>query len=193
MSALYPFAGLAGVLLWALFRLLRPWMPPLRALGFGVLILAVVALLGHELLFILIAVLAPLGVVLPGLALQDIWLRCRDTAQTRRFSTIELTLFAGLYAGFLAASIGVVSFDPYRVFYDPVAGAVLAFFACGYALWRGHVALAVMVVLGQLAWALGLGSSNFIDHVAHVLLVPVIAVILTKRAFEKMHRNAYSV
>lgn len=51
-----------------------------------------------------------------------------------------------------------------------VSRSVFVFF---WAL-RGHTVIAIAAILGQILWIADLGSSNFFDHVSHVLLIPVI-------------------
>ena len=52
---------------------------------------------------------------------------------------------------------------------------------CIYELVTGNWFLAGVAVLGQLAWVMGWGSSNWFDMVLHVLLVPVAVVVLVMR------------
>jgi hypothetical protein len=183
MSGLGATVGVAVVLGWVVFALAgtlisAPW-PSLLALVAGVL----AAVLWRDTLAVngLVAVLAPFGVMLPALALRHVMVSWGWDVPG--FSGVEIAVFLVGHVAFLACAFGVIPVDVYRFGYAPwpVAGMVLA--VCVHALVTGNWFLAVVAVLGQLAWVMGWGSSNWFDMVLHVLLVPVAAVVLLLRLF----------
>ena len=171
-------AILLGWLAWGAASLVAP--APLSILaGAGAGLLAV--LLARDTLALngLVALLEPIGVVLPLLVLRQVagamgW-------PLPAFSSPELLIFLMLYIGFLSASMGVLPFDPYRLGYAPLPVGAMVLALCLYGLATGNWAIPVIAVAGQALWVAGIGSSNWFDHVLHVLLVPVVAVVLIAR------------
>mgnify|MGYP005842583001 CR=1 FL=1 len=174
--------GLAIVLGWAGQAVTGLWAGPGVALGLG-LAVAVLTLLARRAwpLVWLMALMSPLGVMLPALALRQVaagW-----GVPVAAFGTSELAVFLVAYMGFLASAMAVVPVDIYRLGYAPVpvGGMVLA--VCGYGLWSGSLFLPMVAVLGQALWVARRGSSNWFDHVLHVGLVPVAVAGLVLRVF----------
>lgn len=185
MSGLYE-ACAAGVLAsWCLFRLLQLVLPKVPALVVAVTVGLVPFILLPELLFhsMTIAIFAPFGLILPMVAVQGFF---RDFGYTvKRFATVDLGVVLILYLFFVSASVGVVAWDPYRYGYDPVWGGAVAFLLCLYGVLRGHPGVSLVALLGQFLWINDIASSNFFDHVSHVLLIPVIVVCLIRRGLSQ--------
>ncbi|MDR9394678.1 MAG: hypothetical protein RI571_10240 [Roseovarius sp.] len=125
------------------------------------------------------ALLAPFGVMLPALALRHA--AVKFGAPVPGFATWELALFLLAYMAFLATAFGVIPVDLYRLGYAPAPVALMVLAVCGYGAVTGNWFLPLVAVLGQAGWIMGWGSSNWFDHVTHVLLVPVAAVALLGR------------
>ena len=183
MSGILANVALAVVLAWVVFALAGWVVAPWLAVALGAVVgLAVIALARDTLVPSgLVALLAPFGVMLPALALRH--MGGSLGLPVLPFGTVEIVVFLGLYVVFLAASMGVVPVDPYRLGYAPlpVGGMVLA--VCLYGALTGNPFLPLVAVLGQVAWVMGWGSSNWFDYVLHVLMVPVAVIVLVQRVF----------
>ncbi|WP_317055907.1 hypothetical protein [Roseovarius rhodophyticola] len=123
-----------------------------------------------------VALLAPFGVMLPALALRDV--AVAFGIPIPGFAAFEIGVFLLLYTGFLLAAFGKLPLDLYRYGYAPKPVAIMVLVVCAYALLTGNWFLATVAVLAQGIWTLGWGSSNWLDHVLHVVLWPVAAVVL---------------
>ncbi|RKF14012.1 hypothetical protein D6850_12590 [Roseovarius spongiae] len=171
-------AVLIGWLAWALGGMaLSP--VPATALGAAIGLGAVTVFAGTLPIAALIALLAPFGVMLPALALRQVGAHLG--LPVAPFSTLELAAFLVAYLVFLAAAMGAVPVDLYRFGYAPLPVALMTLAVCAYGFATGNLFLPLVAVAGQLAWALGWGSSNWFDHVLHVLLIPIVLTILAQR------------
>lgn len=174
MGVLYAWAvaGVAGFLL-----------PIPVALGLGAMVGAVLGLAWprNPLSRGLVALLDPVGLVLPLLALRQMagW----AGAEIQPFHSTELAVFLLAYLLFLVAATGKIRFDPYRLGYAPLPAGVMALALCAVGALQGSLFLPVLAVAAQLLWVLRLGSSNYLDHILHAILVPVVALELLGRAF----------
>ena len=126
-----------------------------------------------------VALLGPVGVVLPLLILRQ--MAADLGAPVQPFGSAELLVFLALYLAFLAASMGVLPIDAYRFGYAPLPVAVIVLAVCAFGLWQGALFLPLLAVLAQAMWVLGWGSSNYFDHVLHPALVPAVAIVLILR------------
>lgn len=188
MTQIYEYTGLYIILFWVFFRGLYPFVSLKGAVFTSASILGVLSIFGSSFMFLMIAIFAPLGALLPALALQNI-ARKFNLYKPVAYPVYELILVLIIYVAFLSASIGVFSFDPYRYGYNPTLGSIIAFVTCCYALWRGYIFIAGALILGQIAWALGVSSSNYFDHITHVMLVPVILTTLIKKTVKTFHNT----
>lgn len=174
-------AALAVLIGWVIFALSglvlsAPWAAGLGALiGAG----AVLAFRDTVALRGAVAVLGPLGVVLPLLALRHVAGGLGLAIQP--FPTPWLILFLLAYLAFLAASMGVLPADPYRLGYAPLPVAAMVLALCAWGAVQGNLFVPLLAVTAQALWLAGWGSSNWFDHVLHVALVPVVAVVLIGR------------
>ncbi|MEQ9693851.1 hypothetical protein [Shimia sp. SDUM112013] len=181
MTVAYETAGAAVIIFWVVFRIAR-WAVADRiaaALAAAVTVALLTVLADSAITLMIVAVLAPFGAMLPILAGANILAKFGRPVD--RFSTVEILLALIFVTLFLAASIGALPFDPYRFGYDPLPAGAVALALCLWALWRGHVTLALAAVLGQVMWMTDTGSTNYFDHVSHMLLVPVLAITLLLR------------
>ena len=128
-----------------------------------------------------VALVGPIGVVLPLLVLRYIGADLGLSVQV--FGTVELLAFLGAYLVFLAATLGMVPVDMYRWGYAPVPVGAMVLILCGYGALTGNVFIPLVAVTGQALWVTGWGSSNWFDHVLHVLLVPITIIVLALRMF----------
>lgn len=183
MTQIYEYMGLFIVSFWVAFRVLYPFVSRELALYISGVIIVILYIFSFEIITILIAIFAPFGILLPTLALQDIARKCK-VYDFGTYPVHELVLVLIIYVAFLSASIGVFHFDPYRFGYSPAIGSSIALTACGYALWRGYYVIAVALILGQIAWTFDLGSSNYFDHMTHVIIVPIIFIVLVKKVIQ---------
>ena len=128
-----------------------------------------------------VALMGPIGVVLPLLVLRHIGAELGLSIQT--FGTIELLVFLMTYVVFLVAAMGAVPVDMYRWGYAPLPVAAMVLALCGYGALTGSVFIPLVAVTGQALWVMGWGSSNWFDHVLHVVLVPITIIALALRMF----------
>lgn len=180
--AVYDALAAGLVLGWSLFWLLRFFIPVRLAAGVAVGVGFVPFFLFPTFAFysIFIAVFTPFGLLLPMVAVQGI-LRVLGYRVTR-VATLDLLAILGLYTAFILASVGVFEWDPYRYGYLPASGGAVAVMLCLYGLLRQHIWISAVAVAGQVLWAFDFGSSNYFDHISHVLLIPIIAICLLRRA-----------
>ena len=183
MSGLGATIGVAVVLGWVVFALSGLVLSSSLAAGLALVAAVLVGFLWRDTVAVngAMAVLAPVGVILPALALRHVAVSLG--VPMAPFGTWELVGFLVFYTLFLAAAFGVVPVDLYRFGYAPVPVAVMVLAVCAYGLITGNWFLPLVAVLGQALWITGWGSSNWFDYVTHVLLVPVAAVALMLRLF----------
>jgi len=127
-----------------------------------------------------VALLDPLGLLLPLLALRNI----ADLLTTIAWPRITLyELLAWLVAGvvFIASALGVFAFDLYAVGYNDPAVVIIATTTSLYFAWRKQGLFLAISVLGYILWSFDFGSSNYFDYVFHALMVPVLAIQLMYR------------
>lgn len=172
MRAAVEWIGLALVMAWVGFAIAGP-------VGGGAMALGVLVLRSWLPVAGLMALLAPLGVALPALALRQ--MAAGMGVAVIPFGSVELLVFLLAYLVFLASAMGWIRVDLYRLGYAPVPVAVMVLALCGYGVLTGQVFLPLVAVLGQALWIMGWGSSNWFDHVLHVGLVPVTIVGLILR------------
>ncbi|WP_371227791.1 hypothetical protein [Roseovarius sp. 2305UL8-3] len=125
------------------------------------------------------ALLEPIGVILPLLVLRQVAIALDWPMPT--FNSLELFAFLVVYVGFLAASMGVFPVDPYRLGYAPWPVAIMVLILCLYGLLTGNWFVPLAAVAAQFLWVMGQGSSNWFDHMLHATLVPVVVVVLLLR------------
>ncbi len=183
MTGIGASAALAVLTGWAVFALAGWVVAPGLAAGLGAAAGAglVLALRDSVAVGGAVALLAPMGTMLPALALRDVAVRLG--VPVPGFASWELAAFLILYTGFLAAAFGAVPVDVYRLGYAPVPVAAMVLALCAYGFATGNWFLALVAVLGQAAWVMGWGSSNWFDHVLHVLMWPLAVVVLVTRLF----------
>jgi len=183
MTGVLASVWLAVILAWLVFALAGWVVGPSASVWIGGAVGAAAVLAFRDTLPLrgMVALLAPFGVMLPALALRH--MAAKLGLPVVPFSTLELLGFVLVYVVFLASAMGVVPVDIYRFGYAPLPVAAMVLAVCLYGLLTGNWFLPLVVVLGQLFWVLGWGSSNWFDHVTHVLLVPVAAVVLVTRLF----------
>ena len=180
MTGAYATLGLVLVLGWCVWRLGRRWWPGVGGIAAGLIVAAAFVFLGGQASAVTMAVLAPLGAVLPALALRD--MAAGAGHPSPRLPSVDLAVVGALHAVFLAAAMGAVRFDPYRFGYDPAWGSVFALCCIAYLAWRRQAVLAAAVLVGQALWIGDVGPSNMADHALHMLLVPIVLIVLLGRA-----------
>lgn len=186
---MYELASAAILFGWLLSRSLRLILPMRRATlaGFGLAVPVVLLSYSSFVTGMFIGLLAPFGVLVPALALQN---SARAIGlDTRRYSVSEMLGLWVFYLMFLMASAGVFNWEPYRYGYDAPGVAVVALALAVYAAWRGHVVVLASVILAQVLWLADIGSSNFFDQISHVLLVFILPVSALRRAAQKPKPN----
>jgi len=183
MSGLGASAGLAVLIGWVVFALLGWMASPGLSAGLGAVVGVLVVAVFRESMAVggAVALLAPFGVMLPALAVRHVAVSLG--VPMAAFGTWELVAFLVLYTVFLAAAFGVLPVELYRWGYAPLPVAVMVLAACGYGFATGNWFLPLVAVLGQAAWVMGWGSSNWFDYVLHVVMWPVALVVLVGRAF----------
>ena len=181
MSGFLAASGLAVVLAWAVFAL-AGWVvaaPVSVWLGGAAGALAVLVLRDTVPLRGMVALLAPFGVMLPALALRH--MAAKLGVPVVPFGTVEVLVFLLAYLLLLASAMGALPVDLYRLGYAPLPVGLMVLAVCGYGFATGNWFVPLVAVLGQALWVAGWGSSNWFDHVTHVLLVPAAAIVLLLR------------
>ena len=171
-------AVLLGWVAWGLFSLGLD-LPLSLAVGLAIGAACAFALRATLPVGALMAVLDPIAIVLPLLALRH--MSASLGVSVHPFDTAELVAFLLLYLTFLATAAGALPWEVYRLGYAPVPVALIALALCAFGLWQGTAFLPLVAVTGQILWVLGWGSSNYFDHILHVALVPVVVVVLILR------------
>jgi len=175
------WTGMAIVLGWAGFALVGLWVGPAGASVAGGAAAALVLGLRRSVPVAgAMALLSPVGVMLPALALRDAgaaW-----GLPVTPFGTVELMVFLAASTGFLASAMGLLPVDIYRQGYAPRPVAAMVLMVCAYGLVTSSLFLPLVAVAGQALWVARLGSSNWFDHVLHAMLLPVVVVALFLRA-----------
>lgn len=175
------YASVAVLLGWVVYALTGLFASVPVALVAGALVGALTVLVFRDTIAIrgFVAVLGPIGIMLPLLALRHV--AAGMGVPVAPFGTVELLIFVTLYMGFIASSMGVIPVDLYRYGYAPVPVAVMVLALCAYGALTGSLFIPVLAVAAQALWVAGWGSSNWFDHVTHALLVPIIFVVLILR------------
>ncbi len=187
MSGAYDLLAYYCVIIWVLFACLQWVWGPRPALGAALVLTLLVALVGGAFNHVMIAVFAPFGAVLPAFAVRGI--AGRLGAPVKEFGVLEVVVFLALFVLFFCASLGVFTFDPYRLGYDPLFGGALLVLCLAYTLTARHYVLVVGILAGQLAWMFSLGSTNIFDHLGHALLVPVGVVFVINAVLGRIRRG----
>ncbi len=172
---------------WIGFRLTAPFTTQAVSLAVSlglVVICVMVPVVSH----LMVAVLAPIGFLLPALAIRDVL--GRTALKVAPFSVVDVVLIMCAMTWYIAASIGVFAFDPYRLGYTAVAPGVLAACCLVWALLRGHFIVAIAVIASQAAWGFGWSGPNFFDNLLHALIVPICFVWIVKRAITRAFQRA---
>ncbi|WP_299848027.1 hypothetical protein [uncultured Roseovarius sp.] len=183
MIGVLTYASVAILLGWVVYALTGLFATAKVALIAGGVIGALSVILFRDTIVVrgFVAVLGPIGIMLPLLALRHA--AAGAGVAIPSFGTVELLLFLLGYMVFLATAMGVIPVDLYRFGYAPVSVAIMVLALCGYGALTGNVFIPLVAVLGQALWVMGWGSSNWFDHVTHALLVPILFVVLTLRLF----------
>ncbi len=181
MARVLTSIALAAVLGWLGFALLS-LLADAQVAALAGLVTGIGCILGLRDTIVLrgmVALLAPFGVMLPALALRHMGVALG--LPIPGFGAVELLVFLVVHVAFLAASMGVLRVDIYRLGYAPIPVAAMVLVVCAYAALTGNWFVALVAVLGQVGWVMHWGSSNWFDYVLHALLVPVVAVVLILR------------
>lgn len=185
MTGLVDIIGLAILALWFTFRLLRLIAIRENALpvAFALVLIIMVVWASNPVFAATVSVLAPFGVLLPALCLRSISrsLGVRITP----FHWIELLAFIILYSLFLAASAGMLGFDPYRYGYTLPGAIGIALVFCLIGFLMDSLFLPLVALISTVLWFFGLGSSNAFDNVTHVILLPVALIDLPFAIFRQ--------
>lgn len=181
MNELYTSVTLGILIGWVAFKILSFILPNKTALIFGMFIGLMSATLARETQSILYftAILSPIAITIPLLALRS--LLQTFSISCPQFSKWEMAGILAIYIAYLAASLGVLIFDPYRLGYSFVWAGTLAIMLIGYGAVRRNPFFPIAAISGQILWVSDIGSSNYFDHIGHALLVPIILVALIRR------------
>lgn len=183
MSALASTVWLALLLGWMAWGALSLGLELPVSLALGLAVGVVCAVLFRDTLPLrgLIAVLGPVGIVLPLLILRQ--MAAHLGAPVQAFGAAQIVVFTFVYILFLASAAGVISVDFYRFGYAPWPVAIMVLALCVLGLWQGALFIPVLAVVAQAIWVMGWGSSNWFDHVLHPVLIPAALIILLLRLF----------
>lgn len=165
------------VAFWICFRVTLAITNPRAAFGVAAAV-AAASLMLPSVAPLMTAVFAPFGFLLPALAIRDV--AGRNGIKIAPFHVLEIAVAMFATALFIAASIGVFTFDPYRLGYGPLVPGALALVGILWTLYRKHFLIAAAILAAQITWSFGFLSPNFFDLVLHALVVPICAVWLLK-------------
>lgn len=169
-------------LAWALGLPLRALLAPRQAVlaGAGLAALAALADPWLALLSLMVALFAPFSLVVTAMALDSLARPFRRAARRAPTPAWALALALAALLAYLAASMGVIAPDPYRLGYHPAAPGALVAILLLWSWMRGDAWLALACLAAQSLWLAGLGSDNGFDQIAHALLVPILALRLAR-------------
>ncbi len=183
MSALASTVWLALLLGWMAWGALSLGLEMPVSLVLGLALGVVCAALFRDTLVLrgLIAVLAPVGIVMPLLILRQ--MAGHLGAPVQPFGGVQIGLFVLFYATFLAAAAGAIPVDLYRLGFAPWPVAIMVLALCALGLVQGSLFVPVLAVAAQAIWVIGWGSSNWFDQVLHPMLIPAAIIVLVLRLF----------
>lgn len=127
----------------------------------------------------IVALLGPVGLVLPLLILRQ--MAAHLGAPVMPFGSGALIAFILIYILFLASAAGAIPADVYRLGYAPWPVALMVLALCALGLWQGALFVPLLAVAAQALWVLGWGSSNWFDHVLHPAMIPAALIVLLLR------------
>ncbi|MFX0543110.1 hypothetical protein ACEWPM_015435 [Roseovarius sp. S4756] len=183
MTGALTILWLASLIGWLAWLILGIGMQAQIAVPLGLAVGVVITLLLRDTLPLrgLVALLGPVGAVLPFLILRQ--MSADMGAPVQPFGSTELLVFLGLYVAFLATAMGALPIDLYRLGYAPIPVAIMVLALCAYGLGQGMIFVPLLAVTAQAMWVVGWGSSNYLDHILHPALVPAVLVVLVLRLF----------
>jgi hypothetical protein len=180
--------GWVVVAFWSAFRV-TSWVvsgrPALMLAGAVALISALPIVSG-----LMVAVLAPFGLLLPALAIRDVL--GRTGLRVERFHPLEILLALAALTLFIASSIGVFPFDPYRLGYGVLVPAIVSLCLVMWAVLRHHWLILIAILAAQTLWVWGVYGNNFFDHLFHALIVPCCAIWLVSWAVKSVWGRRYA-
>lgn len=181
MNERYISAALAILLSWVAWGIAALVMPSTAALLVALPIGAAVALLLRDTIVLrgVVAIFDPIGIVLPLLIVRQ--MASGLGVPFEPFGTLELIIFLIVYLTFLTSSFDVFPADPYRLGYSPAFVAAIVLGLCVFGWVTGNAFIPFIAVTGQVMWVFKIGSSNYFDHILHVMLVPVAVIELIFR------------
>ncbi len=176
---------LALLLGWVAWRMLSLWLALPVSLIAGLALGAACAFVFRDTVALngIVALLGPVGIVLPLLILRQ--MAAHLGAPVQHFGTAQLVVFLALYLAFLTNAAVASPVDIYRLGYAPWAVAIMALALCVLGLWQGALFLPVLAVAAQAFWTADWGSSNWFDHVLHPALVPAVLIVMIMRLFRR--------
>lgn len=181
MSELYAIFSFSLLTAALVFPLLSRTMTPRNAAVLAVVIGFAISLVPRHSDFnlLMVSLLSPLPVLIPVYALGLLAgpFGFRPGWWPRADLAVALVALLTL----ILSAIGHIGFDIYRYGYEAWPVAIIAAGMAALALWRNHMLLLVGIVLGQILWMLEIGSTNFFDHVSHILLIPLLGLYILKR------------
>ena len=142
------------------------------AYGLGLVLCAGTAAFGAQPGGLVVATLAPFGVILPALCLHSSFAPAGREAVPRG----DLLVLSAMMLVVAFGAAGVLPLAPYGWFYAGVGPALLAFGLGVWALWRRQIEVLGAVALAQVLWLLDVGSSNLYAHLSHLVLIPALAL-----------------
>lgn len=178
------------ILFWIGFRAILPVTQPKEAFGLA-LVVVLAGFVFTGIMPLMVAILAPFGFLVPALALRDICARMGGEVTPFQVPDVAVVFVASTL--FIAASIGVFSFDPYRLGYSPKAPAIACLIGIVWAVWRRQFFVLGSILAAQLTWSLGYWSPNFFDLAFHAILVPICGIWLIKPLLDWAARHSRPV
>ena len=182
MSGVLAGLGMATLLSWVAFAILGWVVSPPLSVWIGGAIGGLLVLVARNTMILrgFVALLAPFGVMLPAIALRQ--MAAELGAPVVPFATFEILVFPAAICRLPGQRDrgGACGCLPGRLC-APAGGGRWCCRVCVYGYLTGNWFLPLVAVLGQALWLSRWGSSNWFDHVTHVLLVPVALIVLVVR------------
>ena len=184
MSLSFDHLAIGLLITWLVYRTVRGFVSGPTALALGGGLAALLLVFGQPPMSMLVAVLAPMGFMIPALIGRDI--AAGFGAPVTPLGVWDVGLALVVCTALTLATLGFLHVDLYRLGYLPFSGSLIALLAIAYCLFRRHFWLAAVLLAGQAVWVADIGSTNLFDYIGHLLIIPAALGWLTKSAIASL-------
>lgn len=187
MTAIWEILAGSVVMGWTLSQLpiMRRWVGISYAIG--AVLIGGTAILGLQFGGIFIATLLPFGVMLPVLCLTST-LRQLNAATLPDIPAWDKLGWAGAMIFVILGSLGAIKLFPYGWFYSGLGPLIIAVLVGLWAVLRRQAHILIAVLVAQVFWLTGIGSSNFYDQITHFILVPALVISAVRQGIRNFRQ-----